>query len=81
MTEAEKTAQEVYDRVRTMPDRPAASDLHAVQQLINKLIVELRKDQDLRKWCVEQTDDFDKAMEIYKFVTDSVTKTIVKLGI
>jgi len=80
--EAERLAEEIVGRVKAADHRPATgSDVNALSGMMEKLVREMKKDQELRKWAVaEAKGNVTEAEKIYGFVNAGSLKVIEKLN-
>lgn len=82
--EAERAAQAVVDSVNAMERKqPSGADVSAISALIKRLVVELKKDQDLRRWAVDKAVDsgegVNTAEAYYNFVCGQTNEVISNL--
>ena len=51
---AVKYAREIKERAEAMPQQPNMADVHVMGAKLADLVRELKRDQELRKWCVQE---------------------------
>jgi hypothetical protein len=61
-----------------MTDAQCADQITRINEMWRARVEEALQDQELRKWCIEQSLSCELAAEIYKFVTAPLAELLVR---